>query len=63
MRLVTRGDLDGLTCAVLVCLNESIDGILLIHPQDITEDRVEIRDGDIIAFRTKLRLSYKRQSD
>lgn len=49
MRLVTRGDLDGLTCAVLICLNETIDGILLIHPQDITEDRVEIREGDIIA--------------
>lgn len=49
MRLVTRGDLDGLTCAVIICLNEKIDGILLIHPQDITEDRVEIQEGDIIA--------------
>ena len=49
MRLVTRGDLDGLTCAVLICLNEKIDSIMLIHPQDITEDRVEILEGDIIA--------------
>lgn len=49
MRLVTRGDLDGLTCAVIICLHEKIDNILLIHPQDITDDRVEILDGDIIA--------------
>ena len=49
MRLVTRGDLDGLTCAVIICLEERIDSILLIHPQDITDGRVEIRQGDIIA--------------
>lgn len=49
MRLVTRGDLDGLACAVLISLNESIDDLLLIHPQDITDERVEIRDDDILA--------------
>lgn len=49
MRLVTRGDLDGLTCAVLISHNESIDGILLIHPQDITDRRVAIRRDDILA--------------
>ena len=49
MRLVTRGDLDGLTCAVLICLNEKIDRIILIHPQDITDDRVVIEEEDIIA--------------
>lgn len=49
MRLVTRGDLDGLTCAVLLCLNEEIDDISLIHPQDISDGRADIRPGDIIA--------------
>ncbi|MEO1083325.1 MAG: exopolyphosphatase [Acidobacteriota bacterium] len=49
MRLVTRGDLDGLTCAVIICQHEKIDEILLIHPQDITENRVEIQADDIIA--------------
>jgi hypothetical protein len=49
MRLVTRGDLDGLTCAVLLNLNEEIEGISLIHPQDITDGRADIREGDIIA--------------
>jgi hypothetical protein len=49
MRLVTRGDLDGLTCAVLLSLNEDIESISLIHPQDITDGRADIREGDIIA--------------
>lgn len=49
MRLVTRADLDGLTCAVLISLEEDVDSILLIHPQDITDERVEIRSDDILA--------------
>jgi hypothetical protein len=49
MRLVTRGDLDGLTCAVLLSVNEPIDGISLIHPQDISDGRADIRPGDVIA--------------
>ena len=49
MRLVTRGDLDSLTCAVLIGLNESIDEVLLTHPQEISEGHIEIRDGDVIA--------------
>jgi hypothetical protein len=49
MRLVTRGDLDGLTCAVLLCLNEDIDSIALLHPQDISDGRADIRPGDILA--------------
>jgi nanoRNase/pAp phosphatase (c-di-AMP/oligoRNAs hydrolase) len=49
MRLVTRGDLDGLTSAVIVTLKEPVDDILLVHPQDITDKRVEIRPDDILA--------------
>lgn len=49
MRLVTRADLDGLTCAVLISQTEDVDNILLIHPQEITDDLVEIRSTDIIA--------------
>ncbi|MDP9120252.1 MAG: exopolyphosphatase [Acidobacteriota bacterium] len=49
MRLVTRGDLDGLTCAVLLSVNEQIDGISLIHPQDISDGRADIRPDDVIA--------------
>jgi hypothetical protein len=49
MRLVTRGDLDGLTCAVLISTCETIDDILLIHPQDITDRKVAITSRDILA--------------
>lgn len=49
MRLVTRGDLDGLTCAVIITNYENIEKIALIHPQDITDNRVEILKTDILA--------------
>jgi hypothetical protein len=49
MRLVTRGDLDGLTCAVLVTSCEAIEEILLIHPQDVTDKKVLITRADILA--------------
>ncbi|MCU1348155.1 MAG: hypothetical protein JWO56_1185 [Acidobacteria bacterium] len=49
MRLVTRGDLDGLTSAVIITAMEPVDEIVLVHPQDITDKRVEIRGDDILA--------------
>jgi nanoRNase/pAp phosphatase (c-di-AMP/oligoRNAs hydrolase) len=49
MRLVTRGDLDGLTSAVIITMKEPIDEIRLIHPQEITDKAVEITPGDILA--------------
>src|SRR4051794_24398854 len=49
MRLITRADLDGLTSAVIITMKEPIDEIVLVHPQDITDRRVEIRKDDILA--------------
>lgn len=49
MRLVTRGDLDGLTSAVLIMEMETVDSIELIHPQDLTDKRFDIHTGDILA--------------
>src|ERR1043165_8511560 len=49
MRLVTRADLDGLTSAVVITLKEPIDEVVLVHPQEITDKRVEIKPGDILA--------------
>lgn len=49
MRLVTRGDLDGVTSAVLVTTMEDIDSIELIHPQDITDKKFEVNQNDIMA--------------
>ena len=48
MRLVTRGDLDGLTSAVIITMKEQIGDILLVHPQDITDKAVELRADDIL---------------
>ncbi len=49
MRLVTRGDLDGLTSAVIITECESIDDIRLVHPQDITDKKVAITKQDVMA--------------
>jgi hypothetical protein len=49
MRLVTRPDLDGLTCAVLLSECETIDSVELVHPQEVTDRRVAIGPRDIIA--------------
>jgi len=48
MRLVTRGDLDGLTSTVIITMKEQIDDLLLVHPQDITDKRVEIGANDVL---------------
>jgi nanoRNase/pAp phosphatase (c-di-AMP/oligoRNAs hydrolase) len=49
MRLVTRGDLDGLTSAVIITMKEPVGEILLVHPQEITDRTVDIRSDDILA--------------
>ena len=49
MRLITRGDLDGLACAVLVTSYETISEILLLHPQDVTDRKFEVTGEDIVA--------------
>lgn len=49
MRLVTRADLDGLACALIMQAHEPIDELVLVHPQAITDKRVEILAGDTLA--------------
>jgi len=49
MRLVTRGDLDGLTSAVIITMKEPIEEIVLVHPQEITDKTVEITANDVLA--------------
>jgi hypothetical protein len=49
MRLVTRADLDGLASAVLITACETVDEILLVHPQDITDKKVAISAADVLA--------------
>jgi hypothetical protein len=49
MRLVTRPDLDGLTCAVLLTHCVPIESVELVRPQDITDRRVSIGRQDVLA--------------
>jgi hypothetical protein len=49
VRVITRGDLDGLACALILTSCEKVDGIELIHPQEITERRFAVRPDDIVA--------------
>lgn len=49
MRLVTRGDMDGLVSAVLLTTMENVNSLELIHPQDITDNKFEVKEGDILA--------------
>ena len=49
MRLITRADLDGLTCAILLQEVESIDAIDFAHPKDVQDGRIAIDGNDILA--------------
>jgi len=49
MRLVTRGDMDGLIAAVQITSMENVDALELIHPQDITDSKFAVMNNDILA--------------
>jgi len=46
-RLVTRSDLDGLACALLLKSLGMIGDILFVHPKDVQDGKVPIGPGDI----------------
>ena len=48
MRLVTRPDLDGLTCAVLLSHCETVDSFELVHPQQVRDREVVVTEDDIL---------------
>jgi hypothetical protein len=49
MRLITRADLDGLACAALLQTVEPIDEIVLAHPKDVQDGKLDIGPADVIA--------------
>lgn len=49
MRLITRADLDGLACAAILHRHETIGELLLTHPQEILDGKIEITSEDIVA--------------
>ncbi len=46
-RLITRSDMDGLICAVLLKELDLIDEIKFVHPKDMQDGIIEITDKDI----------------
>jgi len=47
-RLVTRSDMDGLVCAVILKQLNLIDEITFVHPKDMQDEKIEITSNDII---------------
>lgn len=48
MRILTRGDLDGLTSSVLLTMVEKITEIRFAHPKDVQDGRVPCEGQDIV---------------
>ena len=48
MRILTRGDMDGLTSSVLLTLVETITEIRFAHPKDVQDGKVECTEEDIV---------------
>jgi len=49
MRLIARGDLDGLTCAVFITVMEKIDEIVFAEPKEMQDGKFPVTNHDIIA--------------
>jgi len=47
-RLVTRSDMDGLVCAVILKQLDLIEEIIFVHPKDMQDGKIEITSNDII---------------
>ncbi|MEA2016900.1 MAG: exopolyphosphatase [Campylobacterota bacterium] len=47
-RLVTRSDMDGLVCAVILKQMDLIDEIIFVHPKDMQDGKIDITSNDII---------------
>ncbi len=48
MRILTRGDMDGLTSAVLLTMVEKIREIRFAHPKDVQDGKVPCTEEDIV---------------
>jgi nanoRNase/pAp phosphatase (c-di-AMP/oligoRNAs hydrolase) len=46
-RLITRSDFDGLVCAAILKEIDLIDDILFVHPKDMQDGRIAVKDTDI----------------
>lgn len=49
MQLITRGDVDGLACAVFLSIVENVESIRFAHPKDMQDGLYPVTADDIIA--------------
>jgi len=49
MRLITRPDLSGIACAVMITQEEHIEQVVSANPQDIEDGSIQVQPGDAIA--------------
>ncbi len=49
MRLLTRGDFDGLGCAVLLKERGLVHYVRFVHPKDMQDGKIEVTPDDILA--------------
>ncbi|MBV8151348.1 MAG: exopolyphosphatase [Candidatus Eremiobacteraeota bacterium] len=49
MKLITRADLDGLTCSILLSEVEKIEDIELVHPKDVQDGKIKVTKNDVLA--------------
>lgn len=47
MRLITRSDMDGLVCGMLIKELQMLDEILFVHPKDMQDGLIEVTSNDI----------------
>jgi hypothetical protein len=49
MRLLTRGDFDGLVCGAILKHVGIIDSWRFVHPKDVQDEKVEVTENDVLA--------------
>ena len=47
-RLLTRSDFDGLVCAILLKELDILEDIKFVHPKDMQDGIIEVRQQDIL---------------
>ena len=64
-RLVTRSDMDGLVCAVLLKELGMLESIKFVHPKDVQDGKVELGPNDIttnLPYSEKVHMSFDHHS-
>ena len=60
-RLVTRSDMDGLVCAILLKEQKMISEITFVHPKDVQDGKIELTANDIttnLPYSEKVHLAF-----